>query len=826
MGSFHGRLPGGCGENFSSWRVSHVRTEERNENGVSFLRFHTEGEPGQFMIGSFPVKVPQVFRLRVKCRAAEPLALAIRQIGSPYRTYWSGEANSPDWQEKEFVFVIRDAAKDAAALFFWTPAGTMDIASLSLSLTDDSAIAEMVRRPPADLHQFLRHTRFPYGLPNAWNVDRDCFSGSCGTDPEVRAPDGTPVLKLASATPLVVWSEPFQTNDPKKPLHVTIRYRAEGAWRTVIVQGNRHHVSALDLPPAVEWSTRTVSFNAPPLAESFALRFAGSGTLRLDAVTVCRNDAQGTTNVAEVALAPASGEIARQTRVLFADEPALIRAFLVKPLTGGARLRAFGVNLYGERQELHVPPPANEGGREITLPFHCFPDTPLGQFRIEAFVERNGRRISPIEEMILTRVERPVAWGRDAPDSPFGCHFLPREETILTMKAGGINWARFHDACTELTGWAHLEPQKGTWRFRDEDIHRFRKHHIKIFAQLGTAPAWATHYGDLGCSQMGYFERYLRPTNTLDWATYVQTVVKRYDGVIDEYFAWNEPWGEWWKSAKDSRYYDKEKAGYDFGVFSRLTYAAVKRTNPNARIYGYNTYASKAGEIWTEEVDSAGAYDACDGIDFHFYTNAKRCHPGADVKVTEMPLRPIRKRHPEWNTKTKPVYMSEGQGASSGSGGGTSYLSGMYRASVPWEAESERESIRIADAQCRYTVSLLAEGVDKVYLYTAHSYTALAVKPAYLALLAGDGFPHPSYAAYANLARKIEGKRFVRMERLGKTGGSYLFSDNKTSCRVLADLSPDELQQLAKENHWRVTDLFGNPLTADHILPGTLVYAE
>ena len=51
-----------------------------------------------------------------------------------------------------------------------------------------------------------------------------------------------------------------------------------------------------------------------------------------------------------------------------------------------------------------------------------------------------------------------------------------------------------------------MEEEKGKWTFHDADIARFRAGHIKIFAQLGTAPAWATHYGDLGCKNMGYFE--------------------------------------------------------------------------------------------------------------------------------------------------------------------------------------------------------------------------------------------------------------------------------------------------------------------------------
>ena len=63
-------------------------------------------------------------------------------------------------------------------------------------------------------------------------------------------------------------------------------------------------------------------------------------------------------------------------------------------------------------------------------------------------MERDGTRISPYNEIVMTRLERPVFWGQDAPDSPFGCHFIALESTIRMMKACGINWARLHDAGT------------------------------------------------------------------------------------------------------------------------------------------------------------------------------------------------------------------------------------------------------------------------------------------------------------------------------------------------------------------------------------------
>ena len=176
-----------------------------------------------------------------------------------------------------------------------------------------------------------------------------------------------------------------------------------------------------------------------------------------------------------------------------------------------------------------------------------------------------------------------------------------------------------------------LEKEKGKWTFCDASIERFRRHHIKIFAQLGTAPAWATHYHDLGCKQMGYFEKFLRPVDTNAWLNYVTTFVKRYDGVIDEYFVWNEPWGRWWMSAADIKYYDATRAAEDFGVFQSLTYRAVKAVNPKIRVSGFNSYASKGGGDWSRGVAAGGGWETCDIVDYHVDTPHPRAAHGRQL---------------------------------------------------------------------------------------------------------------------------------------------------------------------------------------------------
>ncbi len=47
---------------------------------------------------------------------------------------------------------------------------------------------------------------------------------------------------------------------------------------------------------------------------------------------------------------------------------------------------------------------------------------PYGQFRIEIQAFRNGKAVSVVNKMVVTRLPHPLYLGKDAPDSPFGIH--------------------------------------------------------------------------------------------------------------------------------------------------------------------------------------------------------------------------------------------------------------------------------------------------------------------------------------------------------------------------------------------------------------------
>jgi hypothetical protein len=826
VGRFQGSLPPKVHENYAAWNASVARAERLTENGRAFLRIHadTVDSATQFWIDGGNIALPGVFELVVTARPlASTLQFGLRQTGAPYRGF--GDADFPasgEWKERRFLIQTREHSDSKVAVYFYTGGGDTDIASVELVRLGKEDIAATVPRPDASVKNFFRNSRFPLGLPCGWNIDRDSRTATCGADASHPGEGGVPSLEVKAEKGFALYSEPFQTNQPDKPHTVAFAYQGEGACRVDVLCEGRP-LAGKALAPSDGWQTATLAFVPPGDALCFCLRFTGTGAFRLDALRAVAGaaDAASADLTCEVALAPGRSEIA-ETRIQFADEQAEVR-FCVTGDAGGSVLKSRVTDLYGESVALaDRPVPAGKGRFEGELRFDVFPARPLGQFRIETWVERDGQRVSPYNELVMTRLERPVFWNQDAPDSAFGCHFLASEPTIRMMKACGINWARLHDAGTEYCGWWNLEPAKGQWTFMDDDLLRYRKNKIKVFAQLGTTPAWASHYGDLGCKHMGYFEKFLRPKNNEEFNAYVKTFVARYKGVIDEYFVWNEPWGNWWQSGKDARFFGKDDAKRDFAELCRGAYQTAKAVDPSVKIAGFNTTSGGSGRQWTAGVFSAGGMTNCDMIDFHLYTkNATALDDDCVQQAYSDAVGEIFSKIP--NAGGKPIYMSEGQGGSTGSSGVGCRMTGLYKRTITWQPEEDVAGL--AEKNCRYTVSLLAQKVAKVFLYTAHAYSSLAQAPNFLVLLGADGYPHPGLAAYAHLTHSLEGKRFARKVALGENRFAYLFAGRSGTCAVLCG-GRDARLPLIQDPAIRWTDLYGNPLAASATLPGTMRYAE
>ena len=807
-GSFKGVLPRGLAPDHIARCEGRGFTELRKEDGMGYLRFKSVREGTRFIFSgkSFPVLTPGFYRLVVKGRAVtDPLRAELKTVKWIGTWYGSTKISMPEWETKEHVIRIAKTVEVPTAIALAFSTGEADVASVALYRTDEKDYAAKFRRPPKGTGNLFTRRHFAFALPNGWSWG--CESRRGRTEIEGTA------LVLDAGEKGFFWSAPFQPSDPSTNCTVRFRYRSDRPWRVEVVDYENRCAAVKTFLPSASMKEAALVFRPEPYVDAYSLRFTGAGTLRLDdieAYSGIEAPPRAADDVCEVHLAPDGGEIAAVNNIQFADEQPLAK-WKVFGMPDGAQVKVKVTDVYGGEYQLEVKGASSEGS------FLWNPPTAakLGAFLVSAWVEKDGRRISPVEEMSVTRLMRPATWGRDAPDSYFGAHFLAHEDVCTAMKAAGINWARFHDACTALSGWYAIEPEKGNWKWPDEEIRVFRDNHIRIFAQLGTTPKWASHFYEMKRPGFGYFERYLRPTNTCDWVNYVTNYVSHYKGVISDYFVWNEPWYLWWADGLDQKYYNRRKAGEDFGRLMLAAYKGVKAADPSATVCGFCTYAD--GGRWVNEVMQGGGYEACDQMDFHFYASQPRCRKGRDLNLTQEAFGTVYKRHQDCR---KPIYHTEGGAATYGR------LSGLYCATVPWKPDSKQDIVRTSDEIVRLCVSLLAEGITRVFHYTQHSLKALGVKSPYLKLQMPDGKPHPALASHSFMALLLDEAKCERVEDYGKDGLVYSFlRKDGRKVKVYSGLSESETFSLLKAKKAKIYDIFGNALTRETYLPGTLIYS-
>lgn len=821
-GRFSGALPDGCHQDFAGWNRSVAVTEPVVEDGRTALSFRILNldQSAQFRIPVVGLQAPGRFRLRIACRAGESaLGLGIRQIPSPYATLWSGSVLAPGsgWCERSFVFSIDKPSAVPLGIFLYPGTGRTDIAEISLSSITASEFAATIRRPDAAAVDLLRHRRFPFGLPNGWSL----ASGDASTQATADGGEAG-VLHVMSGTRTVLSSEPFQVPDPAAEYEASFRCRCSGTW-TARVASRSTVLADRPLAPSPGWTRVRIPFaiaEAARMSPGFQMQFDGTGDLRLDDLRIVRSGTD-TPPAVDLALAVAGTALA-ESRVQFIDEPAMVR-FAVSGLGKAGVLRSRIADALGEMRPLPdhplAPAAGGAGGGWIrgTIDAGGFPEAPLGQFRIEAWVEQDGRPASPIEELLLTRIRHPRHQAEDAGNSPFGAHVPPMPRMIRLAKAAGINWARFHDA-VEPTAWSRLEPSPGAWSFHDDEIAMFRSERLKVYAGLSTAPLWASTYADSGKTDVHpYFDRYFQPKDLQAWETYVRTVVGRYRGVIDTYFIWNEPWGlGFWHTGYDpaaKAYLAGATPAADYARLSGIAYRAAKAADPKATVVGFNT----AGDDWTRGVLASGGLDACDAVDYHFYTTQDLGFPGDPGSAAFATAVGAIRRHP---AGMKPVYLSEGQGNSNGMNGFESHI-GMHRRSIPWD--SDEDPLSTADRTCRFVMANLAAGADKVFLYSLHGHTSLLAAPNMLTLVAADGFPHLELAAFSNLAWQLEDSRWQRTIAIGDGVFAFLFAGRDGAVAVISGRRNARLK-LPVIDGGRAYDLFGNALTGTPSFAGRLVF--
>ncbi len=832
-----GKLPAGWRDN-SSFAPVWVEYSFGDEQGTRFQRTRVtkiEKDWAQLSIAPLPdAKQSCLYRLSITCRnrMEKSITVGLRHISKPYTYYWKKLSSfSPNWKTYKWEF---DLPKNDVPMGLWISnfaTGTFDIAALKLERLSPLELKNAITRkyPEGGPANLVRVSRFPLGLPSGWSIGRNSSDGDVVVvQPAENA--FTPATKITAPEHLTISSAPVELKYPIVKHTASISIRGNGEW-LMRTGGQGIHRSSKKITATDSWQRIAVPFNTNQRNRFCQVFIEGQGTLYIDKFQVGpANKYKGRyqpSMTAEITAALASGFDAGAAGVVFDDETT---AFDVAT-TGDIKDATVHWKLFNLNEKM-----IKEGSIDA-VPHLKITDfsARYGSFRLELKLERNGKPISPTDEVIWNRLHRPRYWGRDAPDSPFAVHTLSTTRHILMAKAMGINWTRLHDAGLEYFGWWNLETEKGKWRFFDRELKRYGEHGIKIFAELGTAPPWASYYQDTGLKTFGYFDKFFQPKNLDDFANYVRVVCNRYKNEIDAFDVWNEPWIKaWWGVSYDHTL--KGRAGYqtsehpmaDFVKITKLVRDEVHKIIPHAKVFGVNTTTSgnvdpittcRGGTQWTKGILAANGIEHCDGIAFHCYTTGGVGYPGDSIETgISNAVGLIRKKYN--GTIPKPLWMTEGSPLIYRIG------NGLYRHVMPGEKSAElREN---ANRIARYQISMLANGVTRMFIYSMHSHNGIfsTGQKKWNAFTNDDGSMHPTGAAHAQTAWMLEDTRFRECREIGDGIYAYIFEGKNRAVAAISSMNKFKPLPIPQSEKIKATGLFGNPLPQNAVYEGDVVYLE
>ncbi len=838
-GHIAGVLPEGWSENSSGWCDVTASLSPVDDNGQKFLRIDVkEVKSGQLQLCA---KLPEIkerscVKITLKRRSSEDGAIefGVRYVGYPYSFLGRSEApESEKWSEETLLFMMEKAAQPVGVWLNVSKPCSIDIASVKVERMDLKQYVEQSRKehPDGGPANLLANPVLPLGLQTGWLLERSISDEEAiaAPDPAVVGPSGCPALKLESLVPgkaAIIMGDAFKSAFLPETHRLSIRCKGQSGVALQLTRDGKVVASKNFPAPGGEWKVLSLDYQPEPLCSIEKIKLiCNKGPVWIDAWEACPKSKAGAFAIKGgclVALALPSSE-ASCSRIQFEDEKPLAIYKCFGEIEG-ASLKAKVVNLYGEEFPL-VP---SNG----TIDFGAaLKNKPYGCFRIEAWLERDGKTVSTVSELPVYRLRRPVNWGKDAPESPFGVHTLSATRHIKMAKAAGANWTRLHDAGLEYIGWWMLEEEKGKWTFFDKEINRYREGSLLVFGELGTAPKWASYYSGSGLKTFGYFDKFFQPKDLADFENYVEVVAKRYKGTIDAWDVWNEPWNPaWWGVAYDhSRndrygYQTSKEPQKDFASLMKSAYSSAKQANPKAYVLGFNSSSggggndfNKSGYKWTEGVLDNGGLDACDALSYHEYqTNPM---PGAKddpiVDGIKMAMGPV---YEKYGKLPKPLWMTEGSCFSAD----TSIVHldyGLYKNSLPFV--NKDPWMKSSDTLAKYMISMLSNGVSKFFLYSMHGFngsTAMCT-----ILVTPDGQMHPNGAAHSAFAYFIEGRKFVKTLPFGESY-AFIFEGRGGAVAAISGNKRVKTRKIAVPAGAKAFDLFGNPAEKALSFDGKVCY--
>lgn len=383
--------------------------------------------------------------------------------------------------------------------------------------------------------------------------------------------------------------------------------------------------------------------------------------------------------------------------------------------------------------------------------------------------DRGGERRSLRRQFLTPR--GPLS-GKHSPFGVFG-QGLPYAREF---SQAGVKWM------SDYWSWRDLEPEQGrfVWKQADERMALAARHGLNLTVTFWGTPKWIRpSHPD------GHVWDFTYGPDDLDAArTFFRAVARHCRGRTDWFLPWIEP-----NVARDPTfgfprgYWASRPHAATYAAYERAAYEGAKAGNPDCRVVGMNTAGVDLHFI--EKCYDEGAADRFDVMNVHYYAptgDFERQHPEAlFARLRELMAR--------YGDAEKPIYCSEGGGASSG-------LPGTD------EASQAANLVRI------YVISI-ANGIDKLSWTFSHDVKPYGSKQVDMIMWMGlfrhdpdhaapnlQGEPKPAYFAYRTMTEALEGSAFRRRLHLGEGVRAYRFDNREARQRVTVVWSEGEPREV------------------------------
>lgn len=770
------------------------------------------------LVRPLPVSPAHFIRLASALRSPghQTVRFQLRQRSAPYRLYAEAAFTAlPEWGRYEALFppVPADAPADVALFLALDSTGRLELDDLTLAyLSPSQALGDHTLSG-----NLLYTSSWPLGVTAPWAIGGDEHPDDAFLpDPATPGPTGLPSLRVTPypwhgekviaqlSSPFVgrpgarhtfsVWA---RSENPGQILNLRL-----GPPSAELYKAPYNHAVTLTR----EWTRHSITVALPFCAEGFYLARINThaeGVFWLDGAQIEPGDTPSEHTLSgpvELALQPAT-----DYGLSLAGEALPLRLAAWGDISRVVTLRGEIHDISGRSHplpNLTLPPPQN-GFSTLEFKIPPGPESPLGSYSFTCTaIGADGKPVSRPAEALLHRVAPPLAADRLAPDSAFGTHIHWNSRDAAMVKKLGFNWVRGNYKLS----WSSVEPRPGQWAFTRSDnaVEALRAARLSILEPLGGVPRWASVASDdWQGGNPGWWRVTAapRPQYLDSWQEYARRLMNRYNGRVDAWEVWNEPF---LPSFFVANVVDKRPVRAEPALLAELgRRAAAARVTAEATatplLWNTGSHYGDSEAAFDRAASAAGLLNHVDGVSIHKYTGAPLGFPGDEFTRVGIAARELAGASPAfgrfWNTE---------------GGRGPSESINFYRTIPPFDQWSR--AANQADHLVRYYVSNFAQGITKVFSYAFYPDDSYHASYSYTNV---GGALSPVGPAISQLARQLEGRRFLETVALPSGVNAYLFAPvtstpDGDSVAVLLASGAGRLSLPAAPVGIKAADLFGN----------------